>query len=100
LPLLHVVLAIALYWIALGLIGLVARISRSTHARVFFSLGALGSLALAICAYPALSSAPQSLVLPLGLPDLPFHLRLDPLAAFFLLLLGGASATHDRLNTF
>ena len=30
--------------------------------------------------------------LPLGLPDLPFHLRLDPLAGFFLLLLGAASA--------
>jgi hypothetical protein len=27
-------------------------------------------------------------VLPLGLPDLPFHLRLDALSAFFLLLLG------------
>ena len=26
-------------------------------------------------------------VLPLGLPDLPFHLRLDALSAFFLLLL-------------
>ncbi len=38
-----------------------------------------------------LSGWPQSLVLPLGLPDLPFHLRLDPLSAFFLLLLGAAS---------
>jgi len=27
-------------------------------------------------------------VLPLGLPDLPFHLRLDPLAGFFLVLIG------------
>ena len=33
-----------------------------------------------------------SLVLPLGLPDLPFHLRLDALSAFFLLLLGATSA--------
>ena len=90
--LLHVVLAIALYWIALGSIGLVVRIGRRALARLFFPLGALGGLALAICAYPALSAAPQSLVLPLGLPDLPFHLRLDPLAAYFLLLLGAASA--------
>jgi hypothetical protein len=30
-------------------------------------------------------------VLPLGLPDLPFHLRLDSLSAFFLLLLGAAA---------
>jgi hydrogenase-4 component B len=27
-------------------------------------------------------------VLPLGLPDLPFHLRLDPLAGFFLVVIG------------
>jgi formate hydrogenlyase subunit 3/multisubunit Na+/H+ antiporter MnhD subunit len=32
------------------------------------------------------------MVLPLGLPDLPFHLRLDALSAFFLVLLGGAAA--------
>jgi len=30
-------------------------------------------------------------VLPLGLPDLPFHLRLDALSAFFLLLLGATA---------
>ena len=30
--------------------------------------------------------------MPLGLPDLPFHLRLDSLSALFLLLLGGAAA--------
>ena len=89
--LLHVVLAIALYWLALGFIGLVIRIERRALARLFFPLGALGGLALAVVAYPALSGEPQSLVLPLGLPDLPFHLRLDPLAAFFLLLLGTAS---------
>ena len=31
-------------------------------------------------------------MLPLGLPDLPFHLRLDALSAFFLLLLGARGA--------
>ena len=35
-----------------------------------------------------MAAPPQSAILPLGLPDLPFHLRLDPLSAFFLLLLG------------
>jgi formate hydrogenlyase subunit 3/multisubunit Na+/H+ antiporter MnhD subunit len=29
-------------------------------------------------------------VLPLGLPDLPFHLRLDALSAFFLVVIGAA----------
>jgi formate hydrogenlyase subunit 3/multisubunit Na+/H+ antiporter MnhD subunit len=32
------------------------------------------------------------MTLPLGLPELPFHLRLDPLAGFFLMLLGAVSA--------
>ena len=43
-------------------------------------------------ASPATRSAPppSTTVLPLGLPDLPFHLRLDALSAFFLLLLGAA----------
>src|SRR5204863_516880 len=35
---------------------------------------------------------PQTMTLPLGLPDLPFHLRVDPLAGFFLMLLGSVSA--------
>jgi hydrogenase-4 component B len=30
-------------------------------------------------------------VLPIGLPSLPFHFRLDSLSAFFLLIIGGAS---------
>jgi formate hydrogenlyase subunit 3/multisubunit Na+/H+ antiporter MnhD subunit len=34
----------------------------------------------------------QTIVLPLGLPDLPFHLRLDALSAFFLFVLGAAAA--------
>ena len=44
-----------------------------------------------MAAFFGLFDWPQTLVLPLGLPDLPFHLRLDPLSAFFLLLLGAAS---------
>src|SRR6185369_3133488 len=35
---------------------------------------------------------PEQVTLPLGLPDLPFHLRSDGLAGFFLLLLGSVSA--------
>src|SRR6266404_814852 len=40
----------------------------------------------------AMGQTAQSIVLPLGLPDLPFHLRLDALSAFFLLLLGATAA--------
>jgi len=85
------VLAVPLYWIAVGLIGFSSKASRSAHARLFFPLGALGGLALAGAACLALGAEPQSLILPFGLPDLPFHLRLDSLSAFFLLLLGAVS---------
>ena len=50
------------------------------------------SLALAGLALSALPSLAQTTVLPIGLPGLPFHLRLDALSAFFLVLLGLASA--------
>jgi formate hydrogenlyase subunit 3/multisubunit Na+/H+ antiporter MnhD subunit len=60
--------------------------------RALFCAGAAVGVALALVALPAIREPPQSLVLPLGLPDLPFHLRLDALSAFFLLLLGAVSA--------
>ena len=50
------------------------------------------SLVLAALALFALPSLAQTTVLPIGLPGLPFHLRLDALSAFFLVLLGLASA--------
>jgi hydrogenase-4 component B len=92
-PLLHLVLLVPLGWIALGLIGLAAPAQhRRAYARLVFPLGAAGSLLLTVAGYLALGSWPEVTVLPLGLPDLPFHLRLDPLSGFFLLLLGVASA--------
>jgi len=38
------------------------------------------------------SAAPGVAVLPIGLPGLPFHLRLDSLSAYFLMVIGVASA--------
>ena len=90
---LYVVLGVPLFWIAVGLLGLPFKSSRATHARLFFPLGAVGGLVLAVAGYLGLAAAPLSLVLPLGLPDLPFHLRLDALSAFFLMLLGVVSAS-------
>lgn len=51
-----------------------------------------GALLLAWCGWLCLGAPPQTLGLPLGLPDLPFHLRADALSGFFLLLLGLAAA--------
>ena len=50
------------------------------------------SLVLAALALSALPATPETAILAIGLPDLPFHLRLDALSAFFLVLLGLASA--------
>lgn len=63
-------------------------------ARFLFSLGALLSTAMFGIAIAYLTSGhgPEVMTLPLGLPDLPFHLRLDPLSAFFLMILGLAGA--------
>lgn len=79
---------VILFWILLGLIGLQAK----GAVRVIFPLSAIASMLLAAVALMALCEAPQTLVLPWGLPDLPFHQRLDALSAFFLMLLGAASA--------
>ena len=51
-----------------------------------------GRAALAACALTALLGSPEARILPIGLPDLPFHVRVDALSAFFLLLLGAAGA--------
>src|SRR5665213_3488700 len=63
-------------------------------ARVIFPVGALVCVAVAVVAgvFLATGQVPETIVLPLGLPDLPFHTRLDPLSAFFLLVLGLAGA--------
>jgi formate hydrogenlyase subunit 3/multisubunit Na+/H+ antiporter MnhD subunit len=89
---LNLILGVTLFWLALGVAGVFFPRNLPLVSRVLFPAGALGALALAAAALNALGGESQSLVLPLGLPDLPFHLRLDPLSAFFLLLLGSVTA--------
>jgi len=79
-------------WLAIGAAGIVRPASFFIVARVLFPLGAAIGLLIAAAALAALFSVPQVAILPLGLPGLPFHLRLDPLCAFFLLLLGAVAA--------
>ncbi|GAB4351174.1 MAG: hydrogenase 4 subunit B [Immundisolibacter sp.] len=81
-----------LAWLLLGLLGLVRRRSLRFVAHGLFPTGAVVGLMLAMCAWQALGAGSCSMELPLGLPDLPIHLRLDALSAFFLLLLGSAAA--------
>ena len=92
--LIHAVAVCALVWLAIGLIGIfLAR--RDDHFVIvsyrLFPAGALVSVVLVFLALFALSSGTEEWILPIGLPNLPFHLRLDALSAFFLFLLGAAS---------
>jgi hydrogenase-4 component B len=84
-------------WLAIGVLGMVPVRDASRIIRPLFVAGTGVGLLLAIVAFTALGQTAQSTVLPLGLPDLPFHLRLDSLSAFFLLLLG---ATASGISIF
>ncbi|MCL4536756.1 MAG: hydrogenase 4 subunit B [Nitrospirae bacterium] len=54
-----------------------------------FSLSAAASLLSAVAgAWTVGSGRTEKMILMIGLPDLPFHLRLDPLAGFFLSVVG------------
>src|SRR3989304_9595469 len=56
---------------------------------ISFSLTAVASLlAVAAGCWVVGSGLINKLILPLGLPNLPFHLRLDPLSGFFLTVIG------------
>ncbi|MBI3935641.1 MAG: hydrogenase 4 subunit B [Betaproteobacteria bacterium] len=79
---------IAGFWILIGAASLVESQRLRFINRLIFPAGAVAGCVLAIIGARALGDPAETLVLPLGLPDLPFHLRLDPLAAFFLFLLG------------
>jgi hydrogenase-4 component B len=63
-------------------------------ARMLFPLGSLACVGISVIAgvFLVAGRAPEVMTLPLGLPDLPFHVRLDALSAFFLMLLGFAGA--------
>jgi len=95
-PLIHspltACLALVATWVAIGLAGLLRPTSVGFAGRTLFPLGALCGMALAIVAGASLASPPEQLTLPIGLPDLPMHVRRDALASFFLFLLGATSA--------
>lgn len=79
-------------WLVIGLIGIAFPRRFGLISRILFPLGAAAALMLAILAIGGIAKPAQSLILPLGLPDLPFHLRLDALSSFFLFLLGATAA--------
>lgn len=82
------ILVVVMLWLAVGLAGLAFPRNLRIVTKLLFPIGAAGALALAVSGYSAVTGAVDTLILPLGLPDLPFHLRLDALSGFFLMLLG------------
>lgn len=82
----------ALIWLSIGVVGIAFPHRFILISRRLFPASALNSLALAVLGLMAMVADTQELILPVGLPGLPFHLRLDALSAFFLFLIGAASA--------
>ncbi len=86
------ILIVITIWVGIGVVALVAPRRTRFVARGLFPFSALLSLGLAGLALHGLFAPPQATVLRLGLPGLPFHLRIDSLSAFFLAVIGAASA--------
>jgi len=84
----EVAVGVAVFWMALGAVSLFESEDLRFVNQLAFPAGAIAALLLAAVGMHAVGGTAQTLQLPLGLPELPFHLRLDPLAAFFLFLLG------------
>ncbi len=82
---------LSVIWIGLGLMGLAFMRRPRLITDVVFPVGALVSLLLAATGLWAIGAPASAAILPAGLPDLPFHVRVDALSGFFLLLLGGVS---------
>ena len=86
------IVAVAAAWLVIAALALLPAGNAFVARRLAFPLGALVGLALSVLGLQAIWLPAGQLTLPLGLPNLPFHLRVDPLAGFFLMLLGSVSA--------
>lgn len=78
-----------LLFLLLALIAPLFRRNQATMIKVSFPLAAIASLcAVAAGIWAVGNGTADKAVLALGLPDLPFHLRLDSLSGFFLTTIG------------
>src|SRR5688572_22249363 len=87
-----VVIGVALSWLAIAAFSLLRPFNPGSICRLMFPLGGVLGIVLAAAALAGIGLPPAQFVVPLGLPDLPFHLRIDSLSSFFLLLLGATAA--------
>jgi formate hydrogenlyase subunit 3/multisubunit Na+/H+ antiporter MnhD subunit len=86
------VLVVVASWLLIGLVGVFALRRLRFVARVLFPAGGAVGVLLFAVALGAVFNAAEVAVLPIGLPTLPFHLRLDSLSAFFLAVIGATAA--------
>jgi len=86
------VLIVVLAWLGIGLAGLMLLRRLTLVAKLLFPAGGIAGALLMAIAWSAVGGSPEVAVMPIGLPGLPFHFRLDSLSAFFLMVIGGASA--------
>lgn len=90
-PPLNWVLWVIAVWMGIGFLGILALRRFGLVAKVLFPVGGITGLALVWASARALTSGTvETATLPVGLPQLQFHLRLDQLSSFFLLILGVA----------
>ena len=87
----HYVLLVVAGWLFIGVLGLASLRRTRVVAHGLFPIGALLGLLLCGLGVAGVFSDPQETILPLGLPGLPFHVRLDSLSAYFLAVLGMVS---------
>jgi len=85
-------LALLAAWGLIGVAGLMRPGSVVFVGRTLFPLGAIVGLGVALVAVLGVGAPVERATLVIGLPDLPMHLRLDPLSRVFLALLGSTSA--------
>ena len=79
-------------WLLIGVAGALALHRFKLVSRVLFPLGGVLGVLLFGVALVAVFNPPEIAVLTIGLPTLPFHLRLDSLSAFFLMVIGCTAA--------
>ncbi|SOE91906.1 hypothetical protein SAMN05414139_04592 [Burkholderia sp. D7] len=87
----HYVLLVVAGWLIVGVLGLANLRRTRVVAHGLFPVGAVFGLLLCVLGVTGVFAGPQEAILPLGLPNLPFHLRLDGLSAYFLAVLGVVS---------
>ncbi|MCX7117407.1 MAG: hydrogenase 4 subunit B [Legionellales bacterium] len=85
------VLSVAATWSFLGIMGGIILQKKPGCLRFFFLLSAVGSVFLLVISSLSLQYPPSDATISIGIPGYPFHLHLDPLSGFFLMLLSVAS---------